>query len=64
MSLGNLSLVEHLLEQEPDSFDVSKESGVFGAPLCNASRNGHLEFIRLLLSKGAGWEPVTDTQMQ
>ena len=55
-SVGNLSLVEHLLEQEPDSFDVSKESDVLGTPLRNASRNGHLKVVRLLLSKGADWE--------
>lgn len=55
-SVGNLSLVEHLLEQEPDSFNVSKESDVFGTPLWNASRNGHLEAVRLLLSKGVDWE--------
>lgn len=48
--LGDISLVEHLLEQ---GVDVNARSNIFGPPLRNAALRGHLEIARLLLNRGA-----------
>jgi len=51
--VGNLSPVEHVKQ---DHCSVSAESDLLGTPLLSASRNGHLEIVRLLLNNGVDWE--------
>lgn len=64
--LGNISLVEHLLEQE--GVDLNARSNIFGPPLRNAALKGHFEIVRLLLDKGAdpdgGSYPCTEEDSQ
>lgn len=48
--VGSTSLVQTLLDQ---GADVNGESDLFGTPLVNAARGGHLLLVRLLFEKGA-----------
>ncbi|KAL4937048.1 hypothetical protein BDV06DRAFT_227328 [Aspergillus oleicola] len=48
--IGNISLVESALQE---GANICGESHIFGTPLVNAARGGHIEILRFLLAKGA-----------
>lgn len=52
--VGDLSLVKDLVEQEHIDVRYSV-SDIFGEPLNNAARKGHVAIVRFLLSKGVDW---------